>query len=186
MIKIKKNKKIILDSALGSVWTEPKALSYEHGYAVLELLFYIAFFSVLSSVVINAMITMARSFKETTIQAELVQSGNIIERMSREIRQANGINLISTSDLNLATTDDAGVAKTVEFLLSDSNIELLENGTLTGNLNTPNINIMALTFTQINTNKGKAVKIVLTLRSINDPSGNIQDFYDTVVLRGSY
>lgn len=159
----------------------------KNGYAILELLFYIAFFSVLSLVVINAMITMSKSFKETTIQAELVQSGTIMERMSREIRQASDISSISANDLVLNT----GVNKKVEFkFISDEpDIQLWENSgsnIFTGNLNTPNIIVTALTFTQIITTKGKAVKILLTVKSTNDVSGRTQNFYDTIVLRGIY
>ena len=156
------------------------------GYSLLETIFYISFFAVFSILVINALITMTRSFKETTIQAELIQGGNIMERISREIRQANGINSISTSDLKLNTKDDAGVAKTVEFVLSSSNVRLLENDALTGNLNTQNITVANISFTQINTAKGTAVKIFLTIRSNHDLSNRNQDFYDTVVLRGDY
>ena len=46
----------------------------KQGYATLELLFYIALFTMLSLVVIDAMIIMAGSFRETSIQAEFVQS----------------------------------------------------------------------------------------------------------------
>jgi len=157
-------------------------LPTQAGYSVLELLFYIAFFSVLSSLVINAMITMARSFKETTIQAQLVQSGNIMERMSREIRQASGIVSISANDLVL----DMGASKTMEFKFVDPNIQFWDTGSNIGNINSPNIVVTNITFTQIDTVKGKAVKIVLTVKPTNDPSGNTQDFYDTIVLRGSY
>ncbi|TSC78051.1 MAG: Uncharacterized protein G01um101424_185 [Parcubacteria group bacterium Gr01-1014_24] len=163
-----------------------KTKSYKRGYAILELLFYIAFFSVLSLVVINAMITMARSFRENAIQMELMQNGVIMEKISREIRPAYGINSISLSNLKLNTKDNLGAEKTVEFLLSGSNLQLLENNILTGNLNTPNIVVTGLTFTQITTVKGKAVKILLTVKSVNDALGRTQDFYDTIVLRGSY
>jgi Tfp pilus assembly protein PilE len=163
-----------------------KIIKKRDGYAILELLFYIAFFSVLSLVVINAMITMARSFRETTIQAELVQSGTIIEKISREIRQAYGISSISATDLVLNAKDINRVNKTVEFLLSGTNVKLLENSVLTGNLNTPNITITALTFTQITTTQGKAVKVSLTLKANDDALNRNQDFYDTIVLRGNY
>ena len=174
---IKKNKK---NQYLGG------ASKIKGGYAVLELLFYIAFFVVLSLVVINAMLIMARSFKETSIQAELVQSGTIMERISREIRGAYGIDSFSPTDLVLDTKDNNNLNKTVEFKLLNSNIQLLENGTLTGNLNTSNIVISNLTFTQITTPQGKAIKVFLTLSSSDDPSGRVSNFYDTVVLRGSY
>lgn len=158
----------------------------KHGYAILELLFYIAFFAILSLVAIEAMITMARSFKETSIYAEFTQNGSIMERMSREIRGSYEISSISAADLVLNTKDDTGANKTVEFLFSGGNIELLENGVLTGNLNTPNITATALIFTEIITAKGKAVKISLTLRDNNDTQGRLENFYDTIVLRGDY
>ena len=159
----------------------------KNGYAVLELIFYIALFVVLSLVVIDAMITMARSFRETSIQAEFVQSGTIMERMSREIRASYDIDVTSTNtDLKLNTKDDDGVEKIIEFKLVGSDIQLWDAGINIGNLNTPNIIISALTFTQITTAKGKAVKIFLTIKSANDVLGRTQNFYDTIVLRGSY
>ena len=152
------------------------------GYAILELLFYISFFAVLTLVVINAIITMTRSFRETAIYAEFVQSGTIMERISREIRQANDITSISANDLVLNT----GSNKTMEFRLVGSNIELWDNGINIGNLNSSKMVITDLAFTQIDTAKSKAVKIVLSVRSNNDSLARVQNFYDTVVLRGSY
>lgn len=163
-----------------------KVLSQAKGYSVLELVFYIALFATISLVVINAMITMTKAFKETSIQTEFVQSGVIMERMSREIRQAYDISSITATDLVLNTTDSLGANKTVRFLLSGTNLQLFENAVLVGNLNPPNIVVTGLTFSQITTTKGKAVKIVLSLRSSNDASNRVKDFYDTVVLRGVY
>lgn len=156
------------------------------GYALLETIFYIILFAILSVAVINAMITMAKAFKETTIQAELMQGGNIMEKISREIRQAYGVNSISTNSLKLNTTDDAGVNKTVTFSLSDGDILFLEDDVFTGNLNTQNMTIVNLSFTQINTTKGIGVKIYLTVKSDHDTQDRNEDFYDTVVLRGNY
>lgn len=158
----------------------------ENGYAVLELLFYITFFAIFSLVVIDAMIMMSRSFKETSIQAQFVQSGVIMERMSREIRSSYGISSISGSDLVLNTKDSANINKTVEFKFVSPNIQLWDAGNNIGNLNSPNIVVTDLVFTQITTAKGKAVKILLTIKSNNDALGRTQDFYDTVVLRGDY
>ena len=155
------------------------------GYAILELLFYISFFAVLSLVVISAMITMTKSFKETSLYAELVQSGSIMERISREIRQADSINSITGTTLRLNTANGAGV-KTVEFRFVSPNIELWDAGANIGNLNSPNIVVTGLTFTEITTAESKAVKVVLSLYSSHDSLARVQYFYDTVVLRGSY
>lgn len=156
------------------------------GYTLLETIFYIVLFAILSISVINSMIIMTKAFKETTIQAELTQGGKIMERISREIRQAYQINSINTNSLKLNTTNDAGTNKTVEFSLSNSNVRFLENDIFIGNLNTQNIVVTNLVFTQINTTKGSAVKIVLTVRSNNDLLNRNRDFYNTVVLRGDY
>ena len=160
--------------------------SRNKGYTIIELLFYIAFFAVLALAVIDGMITMTRAFKETTIQSELLQGGNIMERISREIRQAYGISSITATDLVLNTKDASGANKTVEFTFSGTNVQLLENSILIGNLNTPNISVNAMTFTAINTNKGKAVKVFLTTKSNNDKLNRTNNFYNTIVLRGDY
>lgn len=157
----------------------------QRGDTILEVIFYISLFAVMSIVVIDAMIMMSKSFKETATYTELVQSGAIMERMSREVRDANNITTISGTNLVLATTDSSGTAKTVEFSLSGTNIVLTENGAVTGNLNSPNISVTALSFSQITTANGKAVKMSLTLNSKNDTSLPVT-FYDTVVLRGQY
>lgn len=156
------------------------------GYALLELLFYIAFLVTFSLTVINAMIVMAQSFRETSIQEEFMQGGVIMEKISREIRQADDINTIGAGSLKLNTTDADDLAKTVQFLLSGSDIEFFENDVLTANLNTTNITITDLSFTSITTTKGKAVRVIFSISSNNDNQNRIQNFYDTVVLRGSY
>jgi len=164
----------------------PAKLQRSRGYVLIETLFYIALFVILSLATISAMITMTKAFKETTIKAELMKGSNIMERISREIRQADSINSISAGSLKLNTKDDAGVDKTVTFLLSGSNIQLLENDVLIGNLNTPNILVDSLVFTEIITVKGKAVKIFLTIRYSYDSLNRTEDFYDTIKLRGDY
>ena len=160
----------------------------KRGYTLLEIIFYIAIFSVLTLVVIDAIIVMTKAFKETSIQTNFVQSSTIMERISREIRKATGINSINNNGNNLIldTKDDAGDNKTVEFLLSGSDLQLKENDILIGNLNTPNIIITNLSFTQITTTKGLAVRVIFSARSSKDGSGRIEDFYDTIVLRGKY
>lgn len=164
----------------------PSKLEQNRGYALLETIFYILLFAILSIAVIDALMTMTKSFKETAIESDLMQGGNIMERMTREIRQANGISAIGATDLKLNTKDNAGAAKTVEFLLAGSDIQFLENNAITGNLNSSNISVTNLSFAQINTVKGAGVKITLSVKSNNDPVARNENFYDTIVLRGDY
>ncbi|HEY4525925.1 MAG TPA: hypothetical protein VJL32_02400 [Candidatus Paceibacterota bacterium] len=156
------------------------------GYVLLELLFYISFFAAMSLAVVSALITMAGSFQETAILAKLSESVGIMERIVREIRGANDFVVITAEDIELNTTDEFGVAKTIEFLLDGTDVKLLEDDVLIGSLNAPGMSVSALSFTQITTSAGKAVKISLSLGSENDKLGRTFDFYDTIVLRGSY
>ena len=156
------------------------------GYTLVEILFYIALFSVLTLAIIDSFVTMTKAFKEISIQSDLVQSSLAVERMSREIRQAYGINSITTSDLKLNSKDEADNNKTVRFVLSGTNIQLYENDVLTGNLNTPNIQVVNLSFTQITTVNGNAIKISLSVKSGRDMTNRVENFYNTVLLRGDY
>ena len=120
------------------------------GYTLVEALFYIVLFAMLSTVVINSIITMMKSFKEVSIQKQITQGGEMMERISREIRQAHKVNALDlASDLKLDTKDDAGVDKLVEFVLANSNVRLLENNNYSGDLNSPNIEVINLTFNKI-------------------------------------
>ena len=74
----------------------------------------------------------------------------------------------------------------MEFSLSGSDARLLEDDVFTGNLNTQNTSVADLSFTQITTANGLAVKMFLSVRSNRDLQNRIANFYDTVVLRGSY
>jgi competence protein ComGC len=158
----------------------------QKGYALVEMLFYIAIFSVLTLAVVNSLITMTKSFKSTAIQADLVQSSGVMERISREIRQADSINSISASDLKINTRDALDNVKTVRFLLSGSDVLFYENDVLTGNLNTTNIDVTTLSFTEITTAQSKAIRILLSAQSVRDGSGRVADFFNTVALRGDY
>jgi hypothetical protein len=174
MKEVKEKNKIILNKKT------------KNGSVLIELLFYIGLFAITSIVVINAMIAMTKSFKETALQSEFGQSGTIMERMSREIRSAHSINSISSYDLRLNTKDSNGVDKIVEVVFVGPNIQLLENNIFVGNLNTPNIIVNGIAFSQITTTKGKAVRIILSIQSTKDAMNRTQNFYDTIVLRGDY
>ena len=153
---------------------------------MIELLFYISIFAVVFLIMINSIIVMTRSFREASINTDIIQSSGIMDRISREIRKAESINTINTSDLKLNTTNDAGTATTVQFSLSGSNIIFYDNDVLLGNLNSPNISVTSLSFTQITTAKGTAVKVFMTVLSNNYGSNRSENFYNTIVLRGNY
>ncbi|MEK7564167.1 MAG: hypothetical protein AAB510_01185 [Patescibacteria group bacterium] len=136
--------------------------------------------------IISTFITMSKAFKETTIQADLLQSSNILERISREVRQAYDINFISATDLRLNTIESNNRTIILRFVLSGYNIQVYQDDVFIGNLNIPSIEVTSLSFTQITTAQGKGVRITLSTRSNRDSLSRTYDFYSTAALRGSY
>ncbi len=161
-------------------------LQNKKGFTLLEMVFYVALFSVISLILVQAIITMVASFRETQITADINQTNQVLERVSREVRQAISINTISATNLKLNTTDSSGNAATITFTISGTNLELRQNDVLIGNLNSTNLKVTALTFTQITTTNSSAVKIEMTVTSNRYGSVRTANFYDTLVLRGSY
>jgi hypothetical protein len=158
----------------------------KNGFAVLETLLYVSFFAILSILVINSMLTMMKSFKETKIQSDFASGGFILEKITRTVRDANSIGSISSESITLNTEDENGNSATVGFSKSGNDIQFLYNGSLVGNLNSDNLIISSINFTQVSTAKSMAVKIFIEVQSPYDASARTVDFYDTVVLRGIY
>ncbi len=156
------------------------------GFTLLEMVFYVALFSLVSLILVQAIITMIASFRETQVTADINQANQVLERMSREIRQAQSINTITASSLKLDTTDSSGNPATITFTLSGTDIELSQNDVLIGDLNSTNLKITSLAFTQITTTNSSAIKLTATVGSNRYGSTRTANFYDTLVLRGSY
>lgn len=164
-------------------------LQKNKGISLVEILLYVAIFTVMSIVIINSMITMTKAFAETSVKSDFIQSSNILERMSREIRKSIGINTFATSDLKLNTTDSTGAAKTIEFKVVGTDLQLLDSSVNSGspiNLNPTHIQVSSLVFTQITTPKGSAVKIILSVQDTKDKTLKTETFYNTIALRGNY
>jgi len=161
-----------------------------NGYTLVEILFYISIFGILSLVVINSMIVMTKAFRETTINRDIMQAGNIMERMSRDIRRSNivlSMNVNGTNlELNTLILNQDQVYQPVKFVYSGTDIQLYENNVFIGNLNSPDIAVTTLTFDPILNTVAGAVKMSMTVQSKHYGSTRTETFYDTVILRGGY
>ncbi len=156
------------------------------GFSLLEMVFYVSLFAIISLVLVKATLSMIAAFRDTQVTADINQSSQVFERMAREIRQANSIDTISTSNLKLNSEDSSGNPKTITFTLNGSNLELRENDVLIGNLNPTNLSITSISFTQITTSNSTAVRIIMSVGSTRYNSGRTEEFNNTLVMRGSY
>jgi type II secretory pathway pseudopilin PulG len=168
-------------------------LRRNQGYSIVEILIYLAIFTILSVLVINSFITVTRSFSTTRTNRDLLESGSgAMDRISREIRQAKSVDVpnstfgTSPGVLSLSSTDSGGTAETVKFIVESGALNVYINGTLVGNLIDSNISVYSLIFRHITTTEGEGVKIELTLQDTPGPTPKLEKFYDTILLRGNY
>ncbi len=163
------------------------------GYSIIEILVYLAIFTALSIVVINSFIVILSSFNTTNMNRKLLESGSVVmERMSREIRQANSVDIAGSSFgsspgvLQLNSTDESNNGIVIKFAVVDQALNLYQDGNLLGNLLGQNVSITSLIFRKISTTNSEAAKIEMTLQYSKGQMIKSVNFYDTIVLRGGY
>jgi type II secretion system protein J len=170
-----------------------KNISKKNGYSLVEMIVYLAIFSIVSIAVINSFIVVMSSFSVTRTNRDLLESGSsAMERISREIRQAVNIDIAnstlgtSTGILQLNSTDSGGDPVIIKFSVTNGALNIYQGGVLTGSLLGQNIIVTNLIFRRIDTTLGEAVKVEMSLQDINSKTLRIEKFYSTIILRGIY
>jgi len=165
----------------------------EKGFSLIEIILYIAILVIVLSVLL-------KSFSAITISYNKVKSINRIEssviigmeRMEREIRNATSIDLLqsvfntSPGSIFLNATDSYGNATTTKFYISNQSLKMMIGGADQGSLVSNQVQVTSLIFVLIDNTNSKEVKIEMTLQSGTGSSLVVKNFYDSVVLRGSY
>jgi hypothetical protein len=134
------------------------------------------------------------SFSTTRTNHILLEAGlSSMDRISREIRQANSIDIGSSylgsnpGVLQLNTKDSSGTSTTVKISKEGNILNLYQpSNTLVASLLDNDISITNLVFTRIDTVAGEAVKIEMTLLDTKSKNMRTENFYNTIILRGSY
>jgi Tfp pilus assembly protein PilE len=170
-----------------------KIKNSKSGYSIVEIIIYIAVFTVLTTVVMNAFIVLTSFYAQNRTHHDLLENGNsVMERMSREIRNADNIRTststfgTSPGALDLENYVDVTTSTYVKFSTTNGELNLSVNNTNLGNLLSANVQVTSLVFRKITTTNSTAVKIEMTLRDTKDQTSLAENFYDTIILRGGY
>jgi len=163
----------------------------KRGFSLVEIVIYIAIFAMLSLLVINSLMTVMSSFTTTRTNIILEEAGiNSMERMSREIRGSNSIDLVNSDlvhgILKLNYTDSSGNPAIIQLSNDGGALDFYREHLFIGNLLGSNATLESLSFTPINTAHSEAIKINMSIKSTYGHPTKTVNFYDTVVLRGSY
>lgn len=163
------------------------------GFTLVEMIIYIAFFALLSTLAVSATLVVMKSFYALRLNQSINQSATVaLERMSREIRNAYDFDLTqSTFDsspghLTLKTKDAVGNNTTIEFYMTASGqLSMRVGGADQGSLVTKTVTVTNLVFRSIVGTNSKAIKIEMTVQDTRSTTVQSVKFYDTIVLRGS-
>ena len=161
----------------------------ESGFSLVESIIYLAIFVMLSTLLIDSLLLMSRTYNVTRVNRDLLDSVNVpLERMTRDIRGApavvvgNSTFATSPGKLTIRNADSS----TESFALVSNAIQFTDTTGTTNNLTGSQIVVDSLVFRNISTAQGSAVKIEITEHSLRSPNAQALSVSDTVALRGSY
>jgi Tfp pilus assembly protein PilE len=172
-------------------------INNKKGISLVETVIYLAIFTMVSILVINSFITVIGSFATTRTNRSLMEAGiNSMERMSREIRQADNVDVLNSSlngdTLHLNSKDSGENLITIKFSKVNNDLNLYKCSglvvcdTFFGNLVGENISLDSLVFRRVITAQGEAIKIEMTLSDIYSKTNKTENFYNTIILKGGY
>ncbi|HEY1037484.1 MAG TPA: type II secretion system protein [Candidatus Paceibacterota bacterium] len=164
------------------------------GFTLIESLVYIALLVILFVGIVQAVAMLSSSYRSVrTVRSVESSATQAIDRMAREIRNADEVNAAQTvfdnnpGSLSLLTSDDEGNESTLRFHVSGGRLMLEENGSSLGPVTAADVVVTSLVFRSFATTTSAAVKIELNLSSAStSPYVVNEKFYGTAVLRGSY
>lgn len=165
----------------------------QSGFSLIEVLLYVAIFSVMSVISMNTLFQAIKSFDALRISRDINDSSvGIMERLTRDIKGSTSVDLanstlnISPGRLTLSTVSASGTPVVVEYYVSSSTLRYKEGGVDKGSLMSAKTAIDALVFRYINSGSTIGIKIELHLSSTRGGVTAVDHFYDTVLMRGTY
>lgn len=166
-----------------------KMINNAQGYTLAETLGYIFALSVVSVLVINALLLLSKSFVSMKTSRAVGTSAVVsIDQITKEIRNAESVSPLSvlkTSPGKLVLVMPEGSpTTTVEFSLGNSNIlHKFENGIDQGALIATGTDIPYLVFNVATTTKSASVSFEMTIRDSTKRTKISETFYSTATMR---
>jgi competence protein ComGC len=158
------------------------------GFTLVEMIIYIALMTTISLVMVEALMVVLRSNKNSFTEINIRNSGyGAMEGMLREIHSSESIDEISSGVLEMKQNSGTNI---VRFATSSASALNFYEGsgtpTLIGPLTSKGVSVKNLLFTEINTGKSLAVRIQMQLEANVNGITKSEWFYSAAILRGSY
>lgn len=158
----------------------------QRGFTFIELILYVAILTtMLVALIPFAWNIIGGGVKSATQQEVFSNARYISERLKYEIRNATGINSVSTTQISLSTATPATNPTVIG--LSGENLTITQGASSAVNINSANTTISSLTFTNYTSGdtKTKHIQFVFTLNANYPAAGTRQEFNETTTVEGS-
>lgn len=151
----------------------------QKGFTFIELILYITILTIILSAIVPFALGAVGSSAKSAVQQEVSSNARYIsERIRHEIRNAIGINSVSSTSIDLATDDSLTNPTIID--LSGGNIRIRQGTSLPINLNSNGVVISNLIFTNYSSGDNKTKNIQFNF--IVDSSASLarQEYQATV------
>lgn len=166
--------------------------SRQKGMSLVELVIYMSILVVLLSTIIQAVLMLSTHYRAVRNTRDLEDSGiNVIDRIVREARSASSVVVAGVSASTTATfvtTDSvSGQSTTTRFFIVGDKLHISENNIDLGPLTKESVKVLGFELAAVQNSNSQALKIGISLLSDEaTPAVISKNFYNTVVIRGSY
>jgi type II secretory pathway pseudopilin PulG len=166
------------------------AIKHSRGFSLIEMVVYIAILVFMLIIISEVVFSVSRNNRVIkAVRTVELSAVGALERMNREIRNADSIDTaassfgVSPGVLSLDGEDDAGVAYSVEFYLSDGRVRVRENGIEAGALTQASSTVTTLIFSRFSATTTEGVRIEMAVESGTSTAYRSETFYSTVLIR---
>lgn len=158
--------------------------NHSKGFTFIELILYVAIIAIILSALVPFAWNTVESGVKSSVQQEVNTNARYIsERIKYEIRNATGINSVTSSSISFITSTPSTNPTVID--LSGGNIRIQQGIGSVINLNSTNTVINSLTFTNYSSGDTKTKHIQFRITVAASFAAARQEYQDSVVVEGS-
>jgi type II secretory pathway pseudopilin PulG len=168
--------------------------NFNKGFSIMEIIIYFALLAVISTLVTTNIIALFKNYNIVRSNQEIEYNAiNIIDKLTRDTRDAQSINISDSSfsvaqgsvSLRIASSTNQTSSSSVRFYLNNNKVKYMKDGVDFGNISTNDVNVSNFRIFYINSSSTEAIKVELTLDTIPhlNSTSIYKNFYTTIQLR---
>lgn len=160
--------------------------------SLIEILAYVALFSILSTILIAGIVTAARTFFVVRAERAVITSGNTaLDTITNTIRFGERLDTapsvfdVSPGRIAVVNRLDNLTTETVEIRAESNRLALYRDGVSEGFITPTSVVVQSFIVRRLLSGTHEGIRVELALRDVRSYVST-SNFYTTVILRGTY